>query len=53
MPANMFNKHNKDDNNFWYSDHHSKDGKTSYRKATFKTPPSESRFTNLSDIPES
>lgn len=36
-PANMFNKHNKDDNTFWYSDQHSKDSKTSYRKTTFKT----------------
>jgi len=35
-PANMFNKHNKD-NTFWYPDQHSEDGKISYRKATFKT----------------
>lgn len=37
MPASMFNKHNKDYHSFWYPDHHSEDGKASYRKATFKT----------------
>lgn len=37
MSASVFNKHNKYGNIFWYPDHHSEDGKTSYRKATFKT----------------
>lgn len=55
MPASMFNKHNKDDNSFWYPDHHSEE-------ATFNTVSlwipfdfplkqvTEFRFTNLSLI---
>lgn len=50
MPANMFNKHNKD-NTLWYPDLHSKDGNTSYRKAIFKTASLWIQTQFLSDIP--
>lgn len=47
---NTFNKHNKDSNTFWYPNQHSKDGKTLTIRPHLRQFPSESRFTDLSDI---
>lgn len=48
--ANMFNQHNKDSNTFWYPNQHSKDCKTLTIRPHLRQFPSESRFTDLSDI---
>lgn len=48
--ANIFNQHNKDSNTFWYPNQHSKDCKTLTIRPHLRQFPSESRFTDLSDI---